>query len=277
VKLNSDLMRVLILVGCLIVSGFGTCLDAAEKKIPFHPGEKLTFQVKWLFIPAAEAVLEIMPIEMVNGIRSFHFSLTMKTYEVVDLIYKVRDRLDAYTDEAITRSLLYKERAEGKNKKNVTITFHWDRLEAQYSNFDETNQPIPIQPGSFDLLSVYYAFRLMDLKEGVELRAPVTDGKKCVIGKAKVVKREKIEVRGVLYDTFLVEPSMEHIKGVFEKTKNAKLQLWVTADEARIPVRAKSEVVVGSFVAELVSAQSAPPKTFSSFPDLAATQARPVE
>jgi hypothetical protein len=166
----------IILIGCLILSGFGTCLEAAEKRIPFRPGEKLTFQVKWLFIPAADAVLEIMPFEMVNGIRSFHFSLTVKTYEAVDLLYKVRDRMDAYTDDAMTRSLLYKERADGKNKKNVTITFHWEKQEAQYSNFDEKNPPIPIQPGSFDLLSVYYAFRLMDLNEGVELQAPVTDG-----------------------------------------------------------------------------------------------------
>jgi hypothetical protein len=264
-KPNSLLLRAMIFIGFLTVAGLGSNLDAAEKRIPFHPGEKLTFQVKWLFIPAAEAVLEIMPIETVNEIKSFHFSLTVKTYEAVDLIYKVRDRMDAYTDEAMTRSLLYKEKAEGKNKKNVTITFHWDKLEAQYSNFDEKNQPIPIQPGSFDLLSVYYAFRLMELNEGVELQVPVTDGKKCVIGKAKVIKREQIKVRGVFYDTFLVEPSMEHIKGVFEKTKNAKLQLWVTADAACIPVRAKSEVIVGSFVAELVSVQSAPPlQTLSS-------------
>ncbi len=262
-KVNGLLLRAMILVGCVTVLGVGSRLDArengiaAEKRIPFRPGEKLTFQVKWLFIPAAEAVLEIMPIETVNGIKSFHFSMTVRTNPKLDFIYKVRDRMDAYTDEGMTRSLLYKARADGKRKKDVTVTFDQEKLEAQYFNFDEKNLPIPIQPGSFDPLSVFYAFRLMPLHEGFELQAPVTDGKKCVIGKAKVIKREQIEVRGVFYDTFLVEPSTEHIKGVFEKTKNAKLQLWVTADEACIPVRAKSEVIVGSFVAELVSVQNA--------------------
>jgi len=251
-------LRAMIFIGFLAVFWVGSSLDAAEKSIPFHPGEKLTFQVKWLFIPAAEAVLEIMPIEMVNGVRTFHFSMTVRTYEKIDWIYKVRDRIDAYTDEAITRTLLYKEKADGKSKKAVTVIFDWEKPEAQYSNFDEKSPPIPIQPGSFDPLSVFYAFRLMTLNEGAELQAFVTDGKKCVLGKAKVVKREKIQVRGVFYDTFLVEPSMEHIKGVFEKSKNAKLQLWVTADEACIPVRAKSEVIVGSFVAELVSIQNPP-------------------
>jgi len=71
---------------------FDSSSHAAEKRIPFYPGEKLTFQVKWVMIPAAEAVLEIMPMEQVDGVRSFHFSMTARTYEAIDIVYKVRDR-----------------------------------------------------------------------------------------------------------------------------------------------------------------------------------------
>ena len=39
---------------------------------------------------------------------------------------------------------------------------------------------------------------------------------------------------------------------VFKKSKKAKIQIWLTADDRRIPVRIKSKVVVGSFVADLV-------------------------
>jgi hypothetical protein len=34
--------------------------------------------------------------------------------------------------------------------------------------------------------------------------------------------------------------------------------VWVTADERRIPVKIKSKVVIGSFVAELISAGNIP-------------------
>ena len=81
----------------------------------------------------------------------------------------------------------------------------------------------------------------------------MTDGKKSVIGKARVIKREKITVPSGVYDTYLVEPDLEHIGGVFKKSKNAKLQIWVTADKRRIPVKVKSKVIVGSFIAELIS------------------------
>ena len=231
-----------------------TC--AGEKTVPFSPGEKLTFQVRWAFIPAGEAVLEIYPMEIMNGHTVCHFVLTAKTYPFVDLFYKVRDRIEAYTDENTTHSILYKETKEGKRKKRVVVNFNWAKGEAQRSNFGEKREAISIMPGTFDPLSVYYALRLHDLGEEKELERPVTDGKKCVLGRAKVVKRERITVISGTYDTYLVEPELEYIGGVFKRSKDAKLQIWVTADSQRIPVKIKSKVAVGSFVAELVSAEN---------------------
>ncbi len=237
----------------------GAGKEAAERDIPFHPGERLTFQVTWLSIPAGEAVLEILPPETIDGVKSFHFSMMARTYEAIDLIYKVRDRMDSYTDEGMTRSLLYRQHRDGRRKKAVTVHFDWEKQEAQYSNFGATIQPIPILPGSFDPLSVFYAFRLLPLKEGTEIQAIVTDGKKCVVGKAKIIRRETINVRGTSYDTFLVEPDLQHIGGVFDRGKNAKVQIWVSADKASIPIRVKSELFLGSFVAELISLEGRPP------------------
>jgi uncharacterized protein YpmB len=85
----------------------------------------------------------------------------------------------------------------------------------------------------------------------------VTDGKKNVIGRLKIVRRETIEVGGKEYDTYLMEPETRHIGGVFKDSKNPKIQLWITADKRRILVKARSEVVVGSFVGELISSEGA--------------------
>lgn len=247
------------LISLLIISlSFVPC-HAQERRIPFAPGEKLFFEVRWAFIPAAEGVLEILPMETVDGVKCYHFAMTSRTYDFVDVFYKVRDRIEGFADESMTRSVLYKKTQDGKKKRRISVNFDWEKLEARYSNFDERGEPVSILPGSFDPLSVFYAFRLFQLKEGKELKASVTDGKKCVLGGAKVIKREKIKVKDIVYDTFLVEPDIEQLGEVFEKIKNAKFQLWVTADGASIPVRVKSEVFVGSFVAELVSL-SRPPR-----------------
>ena len=135
------------------------------------------------------------------------------------------------------------------------MPFDWDKKESQYVAIGEEWKPISLLPNSFDPLSVFYAFRLNNLKVGKALHAAVSDGKKCVMGSAEVLKRERIQVKGMDCDTFLVEPDLKDLGGVFEKSKDAKIKIWVTADHRRIPVRFESKVVVGSFVAELVSAE----------------------
>lgn len=246
----------LILTMLLGTLAFSSVTHAKENRVPFSPGEKLTFQVRWAFIPAGEAVLQVYPIETMNGRKVYHFALSARTYPVIDLVYKVRDRIDAYTDEKLTHSILYKETKEGKRTKKVVVHFNWEKGEAQRSNFGEKRPPIPVKPGTFDPLSVYYALRLHDLKENMEIEKPLTDGKKWILGRARVVKREKVTVLSGTYDTYLVEPNLEHIGGVFKKSKDAKLQIWVTADARRIPVKIKSKVAVGSFVGELLSVEN---------------------
>ncbi len=246
------LMIALVFITCVC---FPENMDGAEDAFPFYAGEKLVFEAKWGFIPAGVAVLEVLPVETVNGIKSRHFAVTSKTYPFIDLFYKVRDRIDSYTDLRMTHSTLYKKQKRGRSKKDVVVDFNWEKGEAKYIKNGKMRRLISILPGSFDPLSVFYAFRLHEAKEGLVIKVPVTDGKKCVMGIARVLKREKISVAGRTYDTYLVEPDLEHIGGVFEKSKDAKLHIWVTADKRRIPVRVKSKVIVGSFVGELISAE----------------------
>jgi hypothetical protein len=252
-------MKSVILTVLLAFIGLTESANGFEDDFPFHPGEILTFQVKWAFIPAGEAVLEVIPTESKDGLKSYHFAMTARTYSYIDPFYKVRDRIDAYTDEGMTHSIQYKKKKEGKSKKDIVVNFNWEKQEAQYSNFGEKREPVSLLDGAFDPLSVFYAFRLHDLDEDTEIEKPVTDGKKCVMGKASVVKREKVKVVSGTYDTYLVEPDLRHIGGLFEKTKNAKLQIWVTADKRHIPVKIKSKVIVGSFVGELISTEKGDP------------------
>ncbi len=260
VHMLDQLPRVLLFLSViaavfLTAPGFCDNIKTQETDFPFRPGEKLTFVLKWTIIPAGEAVLEVLPLETVNGIESHHFVLTARSNAFVDQFYKVRDRIDAFTDMKMTHSILYKkDQLEGTSRRDVVVEFDWEKSQAQYSDFNTKLEPIDLTPGSFDPLSAFYFVRLVGLKTKLIIKRPVTDGKKCVIGKAAVIKRETIKLASGTYDTFLIEPEIEHIGGVFEKSKDAKIQLWVTADHRRIPVKIKSKVVVGSFTGELVSA-----------------------
>jgi hypothetical protein len=253
-----------MVIAFVVTIASSTPTEAIEKALPFSPGEKLTFQVKWGVIPAGEGILEVLPIENINGIKAYHFLMTTKTYPFIDLFYKVCNAIDSYTDIGMTHSILYKNRNQGKTKRDVIVNFDWEKGKAQYTNFGKKQKLITIKPGSFDPLSVFYAFRLHDLRENTEIHVPVTDGKRCVMGRAKIIRRETVKVASGTYETFLAEPELQHIRGVFEKSKHAKLQIWVTADNYRMPVKIKSKVYVGSFTAELISVEQIGPRSESS-------------
>ncbi|WP_319523405.1 DUF3108 domain-containing protein [uncultured Desulfosarcina sp.] len=226
--------------------------DAAADLTAFQPGERLTFALKWTIVPAGTAVLEVLPREHMAGLDAFHFVLTAQSNAFVDAFYMVRDRVDAWSDATMQRSLLYrKKQHEGSTRRDITVTFDWEAMTVQYINGNKVREPIAITEGSFDPLSVFYWSRFVPLAVGGRLQCPVTDGKKHVLGIAHVVRRESIQVPAGRFDTFLIEPDLRHVGGVFEKSPDAKLQLWVTADRRRLPVKLKSKVVVGSFSGEL--------------------------
>jgi hypothetical protein len=258
-NISQILMKLLkgtaLLVSIMAVLGAGSGVCDEVKDLPFQPGEKLTFQLSWTIIPAGKSTLEVLPMETINGVKAYHFLLTAESNDFVDVFYKVRDRIDAYVDADVTHSLLYKKKQnEGNSHRDIVVKFDWGNQKAQYTNFKEKLAPIDILPGSFDPLSAFYFIRMVDFKGKSTIECPVTDGKECIVGRLSVIKRETIQVKSGTYDTYLIEPEIKHIGGVFEKSKDAKIQLWVTADKRKIPVKIKSKVVVGSFVGELVSA-----------------------
>ena len=246
-------------ISCLLVlfiTAMPLQVTGEESAAPFQPGEKLVFELKWTVIPAGEAALEVMPFTKVDGEYAYHFVLTAKTNRFLDRFFKVRDRIDGYTDLDVTRSVFYSKRQrEGKTKKNVVVKFDWNAQTAEYTELikQAKKKPVTLMPGALDPLSIFYYSRLHPLQVGEDMQRPVTDGKKCVMGQAKIVRREKITVPAGEFDTFLVMPDLQHVGGVFKKSKNATIELWVSADHRRLPVKLKSEVAVGSFTGELIS------------------------
>ncbi len=226
-------------------------------ELPFYPGEKLTFRLKWNLIPAGTAVLEVLPMENIDGVKYHHFVMTTKTNSFVDRIYKVRNRIDSFTNQDITRTVLYKKnQLEGDLKSDTVVTFNWKDKEARYTNSGRQKSPVSILPGTFDPFSIFYYVRLLDLEENSEIIRPVTDGKRCVIGKAKIIKKTTVRLDDKEHEAYLIEPELKNIRGVFAKNKKAKIKLWVTADQRRIPIKIKSKIKIGSFTGVLISAEN---------------------
>lgn len=247
------------LLKALIALPFMSVLDraaeASEAMPAFEAGEKLKYKLGWQFITAGHATLEVQPDEEFDGRKVRCFSMTAKTGKAADQVFKVRDKLSSVTEYDVSRSVGFtKIQREGKTKRDVTVDFDWVNMKANY--FDGLNgstRSVDIQPNTLDPLSAFYFVRRQKLEVGKEFSGPITDGKRCKIAKISVTKRKRIKVNGKKHDAFCLIPDIQDVGGVFEKSKDAKMEIWCTADHRHIPILMKSKVLVGSFKAELDS------------------------
>jgi hypothetical protein len=77
--------------------------------------------------------------------------------------------------------------------------------------------------------------------------------------RAIVGKKDVIEIKGRMYDTIEISPSMETLDKfgkVINKGDHPQLKVWLSADEKKIPIKIRTSVGIISFDFELVPSPS---------------------
>lgn len=252
-----------LFAGFLFFGTKGTAGAAQAAALPFSVGEIIRYRVSWEMVPAGDVTFKVMPHTDFKGEPAWHFVLEGRSRRYVDLFYKIRDRFDSFTDLEFNRSLEYRKLQTGKEDKNVVVAFDWDKNLATYSNHGGKRPSIEIPDNTFDPLSSFYKLRTLDFSkvrfsngtaektEKGDLYFPVTDGKRCFIQKGQVLKKERISLVHKSYDTYLIIPHVNHFSGVFKKSENPSVKVWLSADERQIPVRIAIKVFIGSVIFEL--------------------------
>ncbi|MBG0789466.1 MAG: DUF3108 domain-containing protein [Desulfovibrionaceae bacterium] len=228
-------------------------LAAHADGLPFGPGERMEYKIYWTVFHAADAVLEVMPHTEMRGEPARYFKATATSAKWIEKLYPVRDTLEAWTDMGMGYSLRYsKDQNEGSYHKKVDLIFDKkSNLSHRYSRGKYSKsliQPVDV----FDPMSILFHFRGQNLFEGMHFKANVSDGKKSVVGEALVGKVETVKTDLGKFRCHRVVMDVKHLSGVFNKSRDASLHVWFTADDRRIPVKVKSKVAVGHFTMELV-------------------------
>ncbi|MCX5720978.1 MAG: DUF3108 domain-containing protein [Nitrospirae bacterium] len=218
---------------------------------PFQVGERFTYEISWLNITAATAVLEVTAAgtdgdqPLVKLVTTAHSSPTVTKFFPVD------NRVESILDPAtlLPEHLTFKRR-EGKKKEDIEYTFH-QKEGSVTAVKGGTTEMFQIPPGTQDVIScLYYARSALSLQPGSSLTMNVHHDKK---NHKLDVRVEEIETISSLWgkvETARVLVVMP-FQGVFLNQGN--IRVWFTNDDRRIPVRMKAKVIIGSIVADLVS------------------------
>lgn len=231
-----------------------------EVKKNWMKGERLEFELRWGFITAGYATLEVKPRK--DGKTEFlTFATANKTvnkfYPVYDTVY-TRVRNKGLMTEVFRKSL-----HEGSFHNKSLIVFDRDAKKAVLSDtvFKDpvkhkvkrsADTSVTIDGLEHSIMSAFYLVRTMPLKVGETSRFSAVSGKKRYELKVITHGRETIETDLGTFKTVKVEPVLDG-DGIFNS--KGRIFIWFTDDEKRIPVLMECEIALGSIKAKLIKAQ----------------------
>jgi hypothetical protein len=106
--------------------------------------------------------------------------------------------------------------------------------------------------GVLDALSALYKIRAESLRPGTETEIAVFDRKRTRRVRVRITEAERLDSLWGPVRTLRIEP--EFI-GDDSLNRKGRAWIWVTADDARVPVRIESKTFVGSLVAHLIETE----------------------
>lgn len=225
----------------------------------FSVGEKLTFDVKYGFVTAGVAVMEIPKIKNIAKRETYHVTFNVNTVSSFDPFFKVRDRYETYLDvEGLFPWRFEQHIREGSYSRDFSAFFDQRRNVAKTS---KGTYDIPDNVN--DIVSAFYLARTfkydtLDIGDSFYLENFFKDK----IYPLNVVYRgkETVTVEAGTFDCIMIEPLV--VEGGLFKSEGSII-IWLTDDEAKMPVKVKSKVIIGSIDAELTKFEGVSKKMVS--------------
>jgi len=228
------------------------------KNTTFQTGEKFTYKVRYGFIRAGTAVMEVVTETTINNRISYHIQTRAKSASGFDFIYKVEDVVDSYMDkDGLFSWKFHKRLREGGYKADLLVDYYpqdsladvsFTRYKGKMKVTTQQNYKVKTPPFVLDVLASLYYVRTQDLEVGKSIYITNHDNKKIYDLEVKVYQKEIIETEAGKFRCVLVEPVLKG-EGIFKQ--KGRLKIWLTDDRFKIPVQMTSEIAVGHITSEL--------------------------
>lgn len=214
----------------------------------FSVGERLIYSVDYGFIHAGTAIMTVEKIINIQGRDCYYITSLALSSPSFSFFFKVEDRVVSYLDrKGLFSWRTEKHIREGKYRAERLYDLdQWRGVARNVIKGDTVMIPRFVQ----DALSALYFSRTQTFKEGDEIQIPHFDNGKLYNMTVRVGSKEKIKVPAGTFQTILVEPLMAS-EGIFKH--KGQMQIWLTDDQRRIPVKMTSKIIIGNIGAHLTS------------------------
>jgi hypothetical protein len=225
----------LLAIAMAMTSAVGGASPAAP--VPFAVGERAVYDVKFGFVRAGTATMELPGIESVRGRDAYLFRFRVTGGIPV---YRVDDILESYVDTASFQSLRFvQDNEEGGKKRERRYEIFPERAKYQEQGKPEAESVSnPLDDASF-----LYFIRTLPLEVGrtYEFNRYFKPGSNPV--KIIVLRKERIDVPAGRFNTIVIQPIIK-TRGIF--SEGGRAEVWLADDASRVVVQMKSKLPFGS-------------------------------
>ena len=212
--------------------------------------ERLGYRIYWMGIPVGHAELRTNMEEDGEGNEILHFSSVGKTTGLFSVLHYIDDQIDSYFDPVSLRPISYRvQQWKGDHWNNKRVDFYHSEGKAVYVRNREDPVEFDLVPGAQDPLSLLFYIRRQEIEVGRSLKVQSFIRRKNAAITVSVLNEVAIQTKFGTLKTYHLSPSSGN-KSIFKKTGH--IDVWLTADKRKVPVRIESKVAIGVMTAVLV-------------------------
>ena len=221
----------------------------------FSSGELLEYKLYYGFLNASYASLELRKEELNNNIV-YRATAIGKTIGLARLFFKVDDLYEAFfpLDKVKPIKSIRDIYEGGYVRKAETFYDDNNKTATLINKITDESKIINLENDYQDIVSTFYFLRkhldISKLKEGDLIGVNIFFDQRNYPFKMKFLGVENLKTKFGLIECMKLNPYMEAGR-VFRSNKG--LELWVTNDKNRIPIKVRANLRVGTIVAELTS------------------------
>jgi hypothetical protein len=224
---------------------------------PFRPGESVTLKLSYFNMTAGDLVMGVLPFKEVNGKKSYHFSVGIKSNSFFSSIYAADDSAETFMDyDTLLPYNMAVDVKETKQLRTVRSYFDWKKKKAYFwekkitkkSGVEEKKLEWNIDAYAQNIFSAAFYMRVFTLTPGKVIEFKVSDNQKNMVVKANVIRRETLQTDIGELKTVVIKPEIA-IDGIFKPM--GEVFFWLTDDDRKFVVRIESKIKIGTIVGSL--------------------------
>lgn len=243
---------------CLILAGlmpFHVSLAETENVPLFQKNSHFDYDIYWSFLKIGSAQLSFHDIEIPKSTdKKYEVRFSVKSNELVSAIYPVESHIVSsliISNDQIKPSIYTKNSNEGGKQSDSIVRFNYQLNQITEEKDETLLQPIEITKDLQDPLSLIVAICQNDFQIDPIFQQDVSDGGQIISIRSSYLQSETIKTQLGEFRTEVIDIDPQGLRGVFKKSPDANVVLYLSEHSPAIPLKLKSKVRVGSFYAIL--------------------------